>query len=194
MIIIHSLREDPEAYEMLHALCTGMYLGGECYAFAAALHEGLGWPIIGLMAGDVLRHAAVRSPDGRLIDARGFILEEEFGTPFGITPPYHLTEVCRIDLREGETEKGRASSTLRARRYAEILFPELPWKDSLLQRAAAFLAELEAISQKYGLWLRPATPAGQPILYERYGDESGYEIRPTHNGFGFTLDRRLQST
>lgn len=51
--------EDPEDVETLHALCLSTYLDGECYAFATALHEGLGWPIIGLMHNGEIRHALV---------------------------------------------------------------------------------------------------------------------------------------
>ena len=41
---IHEL--NAESLDVLHQQCLAIYLDGECYAFATALHEGLGWPMM----------------------------------------------------------------------------------------------------------------------------------------------------
>ena len=181
---------DRESIEVLHDMSVSVYLDGECYAFAIALHEGLGWPIIGLMNGSEIRHAAVRSPDGRLHDVRGVVSEKEFGKPFGLSSLCRLREVTVKDLRRlGESEEVRRRSVAMARKMAEAMWPELPWKDSVVQRTRVFCDELEALCRKYRLWIRSPYPAAKPMLAVGQGDEGGYEICPTVDGLTFTVDR-----
>ncbi len=193
--IIHKLLEqDEESWEALHEECLTMYLDGACYAFATALHQGLGWPIVGLMNGEVIRHAAVQSPDGRLHDVRGFISEEQFGSPFGFAPPYTLRAISMDNLRrDEEPEEVRLNAVRRARRTAEILWPELPWQKSFTARVSAFADELEILSKKHGLWIRAAVPGARPLLAVSGYDEGGYELSPTHDGLTFTIDRYFRS-
>lgn len=191
--IIRTLyEEDTESTEALRDMCVQTFLDGECYAFATALHEGLGWPMIGLMDGDVIRHVAVQSPDGKLYDARGLIKEEEFGLggPFGLRPPYDLRRVSVGDLvRTGEPSEFRARTVRRARMVAEAIWPELPWQDSFATRVTAFANELEALSRKHGLWIRSPVPAAAPVLAIGDDAEGGYKLRPTADGTTFTIDR-----
>jgi hypothetical protein len=191
--MVRKLDRDEE-HETLRDLFKGPYLEGECYAFAIALHQGLGWPMLGLMNKEVVRHVAVRSPDGKLFDARGFVLEEQFGRPFSFAPPYDLSEVTLEDLvRKGESNETRAHSVRSARRVAELLWPELPWKDSLALRAYAFANELEALSRKHKFWIRAPVPADPPVLAVGEDDEGGYELCPTMDGFAFTINRYFPS-
>ena len=79
---------DDESREPIHSMCISTYLDGECYAFATALYEGLGWEIVGIMEDDVIRHVVVRSPcDGLYYDVRGNVPETELGQPFGLSAP-----------------------------------------------------------------------------------------------------------
>lgn len=181
-----------EAWDVLHQNCLAIYLDGECYAFATALHEGLGWPMVGVMQDGIIRHVAVRDPKGVLHDVRGSVSDREFGEPFNITPPYNLKRVDAADLvRTGEPAEVRARSVAMARRWAEKLWPELPWIDSEAMRTTAFCDELEKLCRKHGLWIRAPYPAGRPVLAIGEGDEKGFTIYPMDDGFGFTIERRL---
>lgn len=191
--LVHTLKEDAAALDTLHDLCRYTFLDGECYAFATALSEGLGWPIVGLMNGTEIRHAAVRSPDGKLHDVRGFVSEEEFGHPFGFCPPYEMRELSVADLhRDGEPPEMRASSVRMARKMAEAIWPDLPWIGSLAERMSAFADEFEILCRKHRLWIQSPVPATAPVIAFGEDDEGGYELRPTADGITFTIDRYLR--
>lgn len=184
---------DHEEAESIREQLLAMYFEGECYAFATALFEGLGWPIIGLMVGTQVRHAAVRSPDGRLLDARGFVSDEKFGRPFNCRPPYQLREMSADELmRRGETSELRARSVHMARLLAEAAWPDLPWIDSATQHLIDFCDELEALCRRHRLWIRAPYPAAAPVLAAGKDDEGGYEINRTADGLSFTIDRYLR--
>jgi len=188
--IIHTLEEDGEHGERLHGMSRGHFLDGECYAFATALHQGLGWKMLGLRQGDTIRHVVVTNTRGKYFDARGFISEEELGTPFGLVPPHDLYEVTENDLgRDGETIEARECSVRIARQIAEALWPKLPWKESFASRASAFADDLETLSRKHRIWIMPPVPASPPVLAESFDREGGYELRPTEGAFSFTIDR-----
>jgi hypothetical protein len=182
-----------ESHDVLHRQCLAIYLDGECYAFATALHEGLGWPMIGLMDGDVIRHVAATDPNGVLHDVRGPISEKEFGEPFDFRPPYDLQEVSVGKLvRAGKTKEKRVGSVKFARRWAEKLWPTLPWLDSEAMRITNFGDELEALSRKHGLWIRAPYPASKPVLATGEGDEAGYGVYLSDDGISYAIDRRLK--
>ena len=187
--LIKSLAEDfVEDYEIFNNMFRSTFLDGECYAFAIALHRGLGWPMVGLKQGEVVRHAAVRSPAGELHDARGFISEEEFGRPFDCSPPYVLCEVSEKDLRAIRIVHSYTID--RARRMAEVWFPMLPWKDGgLVARISAFADELETLSRKHGFWIRAPFPAAPPVLAPDCGSEKGYALQPLSDGLTYAIDR-----
>lgn len=174
-------------------LAERTFLDGECYAFALALHRGLGWPMVGLMDGKVIRHAAAQPAlrTLQLYDVRGVtnLFGEEFGRPFGIKPPYDLREVSEEDLRAVRPIHERTIE--RAAYWAEVMWPHWPWKQGYAIRAKAFADDLEKLSRKHGLWIRSVTPTLRPVLARSKGDELGYTISMTDGDTAFTIDRRL---
>lgn len=175
----------------LYAFCRGACLDGECYALATALHEGLGWQLIGLMDGKEIRHALVRSPQLKFFDARGFIPVSELALPFG--RKLEIRELSLIPLRPGETEEDRKRLVRTARKLTELLWPDLPWIESEAARAKAFVDELEELCRKHGFWIRPPVPAALPIIYSTDCiDEAGFVLSPTANMGGFLIDRVLR--
>ena len=54
--------------EIAHEIVRRNYVSGTCQAFAIALHEHLGYPIVALMGG---LHVAVQCPDGQIMDFEG---------------------------------------------------------------------------------------------------------------------------
>lgn len=174
VVVIQNL--DNETLREFHELCEGVYLDGECYTFAIALHRNLGWPIVGLMHKGTVRHALVRRPEDQvLFDARGPVTQAELGEPFGIPLPYDLKPIEENDLRRIKPiqEQGIA----RTLELAEKLWPDLPWKNSAQKRALRFAEELEQLSRKHGIWLRSRVGADSlPLLYVGYGDETGYTL------------------
>lgn len=184
------LRTPIETEEFLINLCRSTYLDGECYAFAEALHEGLGWPMIGLMEGDKVRHVLVVSPEGRYFDARGFVPKDQVGEPFGLSIPYDLRNINHDDLvQDGESEDVRMYAAGRARRIAEMLWHDLPWKDSRIAQIIRFADELEELCRKHQLWIRAPFAATAPVLADHDGGEGGYEIISTSDGTGHTINR-----
>lgn len=186
--ILHRLDENPSDHRMLHDLCRGIFLEGECYAFAIALHQGLGWPMVGLMRDGVIWHAGVRNPYGRIHDARGSLTEEGFCEYFDGSP----SDIRGIDIQELYAQRPVSELSIRrARRSAELLWPDLPWRDMTALKVRAFAEELESVCRKHGFWIVGALPTALPRLFKGQGDEGGYEIRPTVDGNAFTIDRYL---
>lgn len=192
-------RQEPRDRENIFKANEGVFLRGSCYAFAIALHRGLGWPLVGMVKdffdgvetfGDAVWHAGVRDPKGNLWDVRGIVKEEDFGDPFGAEPPYVLKSVTEKELKEnkavGENEIYFAA------KIAQALWPGLPWKkDTLKGRVAAFAEDLERISRKHKIWIRGAFPATLPVLAEGVGDEKGYKLELTDDGMSYTINREL---
>lgn len=186
--ILHKLEQNPEDHEMLHDMYRGVFLEGECYAFAMALNQGLAWPMIGLMKGDVIWHAGVRAPDGRIHDVRGFLTEEEFGGHF-LSPPFNIREIVSDELYA--TRPIHDYTIKKARQLAEVLWPDLPWIESNVSKVKAFADELETLCRKHQLWICGSVPADPPRLFTGCGDEGGYEIHPTIDGLAHTITRYL---
>lgn len=182
-----------EFAEYLRDMCIGMYLDGQCYEFAIALHNGLGWPMVGIRANylgkDTVRHAVVRHPNGNFFDARGEVTtEEELVAPFGLDR-YYLVNVTEGDLRAVRLVESYNIET--SRRIAEARFPLLPWSISQRARYKEFADGLEALSLKTGVWIRGSVPASAPVLADSGGDEEGYTLRQTAEGLGYTINRRF---
>lgn len=188
------LEGDSKAYH--YDMCLGRYLDGSCYEFATALHRGLGWPMVGLMqktslGKPVIRHAAVRQPDGKLRDVRGEITVSEFGQPFQeLELPYVVREVTENDLRDVRPVAERAIDL--ASRLAEALWPELPWLSGQQKRYKEFADGLEELSRRTGVWIRSQVPACPPVLADAFGEEDGYVLEQTAEGLGFTIDRSFR--
>lgn len=181
---------DPKGEEwgMLYDIFRGKYLDGQCYELAIALHQGLGWKLIGLHAEGTIRHAVVKAPENdTFFDARGYVPLKKLGEPFSITPPFSIGEITLGDLKGVRPVKEHAVAF--ARKHAEALFPELPWINCFQSKVQAFADDLEALSRKHGLWVRGATPGSRPLIATSVGSEEGYELRQTDDGIAFTIDR-----
>ncbi|HEY0947996.1 MAG TPA: hypothetical protein VGE53_00690 [Candidatus Paceibacterota bacterium] len=186
--VIHTLDEDRGDMEFLTFRFQLPYLEGECYAFAIALNQGLGWPLVGLMKGDEIWHAGVRAPNGKIYDARGPLTEEAFGGHF-MPPPHVIREVTEAELRA--TRPIADFSVQQARQFAEVNWPALPWQESLASRIEAFASDLEVLSRKHGFWIDGPVPASLPLIIPGEGDEGGYELRLTVDGMKYTINRYL---
>ncbi|MDR3558693.1 MAG: hypothetical protein P4L61_04115 [Candidatus Pacebacteria bacterium] len=182
-----------ESLQILDDMARSIYLDGQCYEFAIALHRGLGWDLVGVMTGSivgsVIRHALVKSPDGKLWDIRGTVPVPEIGKPFDldkVTLEYIMTEDMLRQVRPiSESAINRASL------FAQALWPDLPWRETTLRRKAFFfMADLEGLCRKHGIWIRAPYPAAQIVLCESCGDEKGFKLSPTLDGQYF-FDRVL---
>ncbi|MBI2642554.1 MAG: hypothetical protein HYW97_01795 [Candidatus Wildermuthbacteria bacterium] len=181
---------DAENIQLLYDFCTGVYLDGECYAFAIALQQNLGWPIMGLIHKGTIRHALLQRPDGGLFDARGPVKSKDAGKPFEVPHPYDLKPVEEIDLRK--IRPIQELSITRALDIAQRIWPDLPWQNSMHERARRFAEELEALSRKYGVWIYARVPAAQPFLTLAHGDETGYALSTALSG-GICVFNRIPS-
>lgn len=170
----------------------GVYLDGECYALAIALHRNLGWPIVGLMQRGTVRHALVRNTgNGILYDARGPVPEKKLGAPFGISPPYTLKEITESNLKKIRIVQDL--SIARALDVAQRVWLDLPWQNSMQERARKFAEELERLSRKHNIWIRARVPATAPVLLLGEGNETGYTLSPFISGAICSIDRTLGS-
>lgn len=173
-----------EVQRQLRDLCATTFLTGGASAFAVAMHRGLGWRLVGLRHRGVICHALVEHPHGGYFDARGPVAEAEIGQPFTMPPPFCLVII------EAEVLAAKEEHIASARRHAEAAWPDLPWQDSLAERAARFTEALETLCRQHGFWIRAAFPGARPILGESNGDEAGFSLEPTGSG-SFCLDRIL---
>ena len=179
---------EPENYEILHSMIVGACLDGDCYTLAIALSRGTGWPMIGLMENNIVRHAAVHNPDGMFWDARGAVSEEQFGQPFGTPPPYNLKPVTEVELVAIKPISEFAIDFVL--KMSQAIWPDLPWKpDTLKARVIFFVEELEELSRKHNLWIYGCIPTSLPMIAEGQGDESGYKLEPTMDGLSYTINR-----
>lgn len=183
-------KPDKKIMEFMRGLCRTVFLDGECYAFAIALHRGLGWPIFGLILNDEIRHAFLYPANVSsdvFFDARGYIAEEKLGEPFDIDYPYKLQQIEEKDLYA--TRPILDNSIDKARQFAEIIWPNLDWKGGArADKILAFAKELEALSRKHGLWIRAAFPGTPPLLAEGCGDES-YSLKIMADGCTYSVNR-----
>lgn len=171
----------------LHDVTWPGFVHGGCYEFAIALHEGLAWPLVGLVDGDKIPHVGVRSPEGRLFDARGYVSKRNFAAPFGQSADL-IREVSLAELTANYQPNQRGIS--RVRQIAETLWPDLPWLgETFAGRVEAFTDELEMLCRKHGLWITGSVPADPPLIEQGDGTEGGYIITPTAEAAHFTLER-----
>jgi len=191
MVTFHPFSK--EERERFYEMCRALFTDGECYAFALALHRGLGFPLVGLMSGKVIRHAGVRTPGGALMDIRGEVSPEEFGDPCEVPLPYEIKEITEEDLKAQRPVQERAIEN--AMLLIEKIWPGLPgWRGSdFRRRAQAFMEGLEELSRKHGVFIRAPFPTTRPVLCDVFGDEQGYAVWPTLNNHEFFFDRDLPS-
>lgn len=185
-------KSDKGTFEFIRDLCRSMFLCGECYAFAVAVHRGLGWPMFGLMRNNEIRHAFLcpaNVSSDVFFDARGYISEEKLGKPFGADQPYELRQIEEKDLYAKRPILD--NSIDKARQFAEIIWPNLPWKgDTRANKILVFAEELEALSRKHGFWIRGAFPGTPPLLAEGCGDES-YSLKLMADGCTYSIARLI---
>ncbi len=187
---------DPETKEFLENLIRGTYLDGACYELACALYRGLDWKLVGLIqkmdGGVVVRHAAVRYPNGGFFDARGRVTEDEFIRPFG---PGEIREFPLQDDLRKLTRPIMEHSISMAGKLAMSLWPELPWnKNTYVNSLLAFVNDLEKVCRRHGFWLYAPVPnpASWPQISIGDGDEAGYVVLPTGNG-SYAINRSFKS-
>jgi len=176
-----------EDREILLGYRAGAYLHGHCVPVAIALHRATGHPLIVLrQSNGLMVHVAVVLSDGRYRDIRGVIDRAELKAPY-CGAPFNITEVSEADLlREAPTEEDRIA--IAARHLAE-LFDDLPMAQEKDARAKAFLSDLAHLCKCHGFWLRGEVP-NSVVLYEAYGDETGFRARRTAAS-DFRLERLL---
>lgn len=181
-----------DALDHLGSFIRATYLDGQCYEFAIALSEMTAWPMIGLIHNGTIRHAMVERPDGQYFDARGPFNSPEAGIPFGIAHPI-LRPVDDSEITA--VRPVHDSDIALAKRLIVALWPNLPAipGSSLRQRVMAFAAELEDLSRRHALWIRAPYPASRPVMATGDGDEDGYVVQPTDDGFTYTIDRVFTS-
>jgi hypothetical protein len=179
-----------ENWKSLHGLCLGVYLDGCCYEFALAVSRGTGWPMVGLMHNDTIRHVAVVGSDGNIRDARGIVALEKFRDPFGLTSPSQLRSVSEAEILKVRpvNDFGIARASL----MAEALWPEWPWKETCrCSKVFAFLTELEDLCKKHEVWIRAPYQNMRIVIDEMHGDE-GFVFEPTMTGQHF-FDRKIEN-
>lgn len=186
-------KPDKEVIEFIRDLCKSMFLDGECYAFAIALHRGLGWPMLGLMCNNEIRHAFLHPANVSsdvFFDARGYISEEKLGKPFSADLPYELRQIEEKDLYSARPILDNFID--KARQFAEIVWPNLPWRGGTrANKILTFSKELEALSRKHGLWIRGTFPGTPPLLAEGCGDES-YSLKLMPDGLTYSVARLIE--
>ncbi len=189
-ISLESLPSDDR--KLLHGETIGVFLDGECYAFAIALHRGLSLPMVGLIVDGVIRHAAVKLREDVYFDSRGEISLREFGAPFA-RPPYAIQAITEEDLRNVRPVPEQTIAL--ARRRAESLWPDLSWENSAQDRVLSFATELEELSRKQGIWIRSPFPAARPMLafYTDEDDEKvTYTLYETCSSTAYSIERTFE--
>ncbi len=172
--------------ELLHSL-PGLFLAYFA-EFAIAVHQGTGLPMIGIFKDGVLQHVAIECPDGRMFDARGFVetsskrfLEKWLTDGVELT----LTPVTEAKLRAIRVVDKDGYRVEQARVSAEILFPELPWKNGGdLKRVHGFLGNLQHLFLKYGvkvevpfeISIQTDEEMGRPNMYAIHPSVTRYKI------------------
>ncbi|KND49312.1 MAG: hypothetical protein AB203_02855 [Parcubacteria bacterium C7867-008] len=174
-IIVRPLEESSREWQDLYTYAKGIYLNGECYTFAAALSRALDWPMIGLMEGDTVAHAAVLTPEDKILDVRGIPFAQddpEFGRIFNHKPPYD--DCLQFLLEEDFPRPFHERHILIAQRYAQQLWPSLPWPYSRERKVQNFLEGLERLCTEHDVSI--FTPNGGSIFLEDcQGGEAGFE-------------------
>ncbi len=172
-----------------------MYLHGDCYYFALALHSVLGWEMFAVLeANGESFHAFVRSPQGQPYDVRGMVSEEELTKPFRIPGPYQIVPTTKDILREAMRHVGRELHEVGIRmavEAAQFLLPDLPWPEETFNtRLHRFAESLEQLSRQHGLWIRGAFPGQPPVISTTIGEEAGYTVSVVNRECA-TIDRRF---
>ncbi len=168
--------------QIAHSIVLNAFSGNDrCYAFAVALHRGLGWPLIALeFENSGGWQVGVKAPDETFWDARGQGAKTDMGGPFSLRSSYRPRIIEESVLSAVRPLEEHAIAE--ARQLAEVIWPELPWKNGThSSKILAFMDELEELSRKHGVWIRPSFPGAQPFVVPGSGNEQGYEVAYTNN-------------
>jgi hypothetical protein len=183
---------DDDVGEFLDGFISTTYLNGQCYELAIALHRGLDWELIGLVQDlygqSVIRHAAVKHPQGGYFDGRGWLSDEEFILPLGQGGIISFTET---ELKH-RTRSIPENAVAMAGKLAMSRWPELPWlPDTYFKKVVSFLDDLDQLCRRHGFWLCADTATSWPMIVAGDGNEIGYALATTGNG-SYTTNRYLK--
>jgi len=180
--------EDAFDRDTVRSALRDIYLAGRCTGFAVAVHRRTGWPLVALRGGSgELIHSGCRAPDGRYVDARGFLPEASFTTGFEWYRSIEDGSEERLLADHPQDEALIRTAAL----HAELLL-DLPGESEHRRRFSTFASALRELCDSHGIWLRGPHPGpgGGIIAYEAYGDEAGFAVRMMPAG-GAVLERRL---
>ncbi len=175
--------------------CLG-FVQGECFAFAIAVHEGTGLPLVGIECGGKIVHAGVRIADGRFFDGRGYVPEDKVaGWQFReIGPGYTIVPVTKERLYEIREGKIFPNTIVTASQLAQVGYPELPWNEAcFVNRVKAFAHELEKLSRKHGFYITPFNEKAPPVIWPCEDDVWEYSVSPGLSGGQYFLRREIES-
>lgn len=170
----------------------GRYMAGFCVAWAiAAYRKFRDHDLVGIWSGMDLMHAATYVGKN-YFDVRGMIGMAELVHGWGGCELRHCDEQALLD---GDPKISEPDIDL-AMFHIELLYPEYCGDARKLsarrQRLGQFIHKLEQLCDQHGVYLRSDLPRGQSIImYEKYGDESGFELSFSATG-GAYLDRILK--
>lgn len=168
-----------------------IYGGKEAPVFAAAMHEALKLPLVAVVSkiGDKrIEHVAVRAPDGHLLDATGYHTKEELQARFSFNSYNLLQEITLEELRARTAL--HPMEVLRARDFAQKIYPTLLWDCIDEARARAFLEILQEASTKLGVVLGSELTAHPPTITKSDGTVR-YDLRRLPLGNGFHVVHRI---
>ncbi len=165
---------DPFTRAELAECLPGPYLAGRCTAFAIAVRRATGWPLAVLRTphGDYA-HCGCLAPDGRYVDARGFLDEAGFRDMFGAGPIESPVPEAAALADHPQPERVIALASLHAR-----MLLDLPGPDPHRARFESFAAALEGLCREHGVWLRGAGGgvAEGIVAYEADGEEGPFAV------------------
>lgn len=187
MFFIHPLGERDQSN--MAELLKSTFLDGGCGYLALALHTGLGWPLIEARVDGKFIHYAVRTPKDKFWDARGEVDDKhQLVETFGVRGQITVIDTTEEKLRAfAEFEYDDDHQVQSALGYAQVVWPELPWKSETPRcRVQAFAHQLEKLSREHGIWIR------EGMVYIGDESENGYSLQTTISGFTFGLSRILK--
>lgn len=159
-------RDRLEARELL----AGVYMQGRCSAFAIAVARRTGWGLVAIWDGDALLHSGSRLPDGRVAHALGIVSEAEFAAGW-------RGRVADCDERAMLAAHPQTEDEIRKAGLHADMMLELPGTCAGVEAYRAFAADLAALCDRHGIYLRGDMPSGAGIVaYPAYGDEAGFDV------------------
>lgn len=192
---------DQEQKEMVLYLLRNLgFLEVKCFELSVCVNQLSDFPIIGLINRDgTVWHSGVKLPNGNFFDARGELNKESFEKFEG----FDGTEIREVTISELGNERLKRNvlvdengisvfNVSRAENFVLALYPEFS-ENSLENRTRRFLGELQELSEKHNVWLRPAVTASKIFVANSDPDENPYyEAEPTEDGLGFIVDRKFK--